>query len=174
MPHTFRPYGHNCGSYCCYKNKVQRESHSQQQSRLPFVSSVLCQSGWVGKPPKPHTAGPCASGNRVEIPRAWGVAWIIRVDRHLHLPLQLLAPRSPEGQGPRFWSEPQSRDAHDAQGAFSVVSTLKSLTGSLPTYKLISYFPYFFLFVCVCVCGLFTEHVGSWFPNRELNLGPLQ
>lgn len=78
------------------------ESHTASNS-LDFPLSPLFSvnlAGWENLPP--HRAGPCTSGNRVEIPRAWGVAWIIRVDRHLHLPLQLLAPRSPEGQGPRF------------------------------------------------------------------------
>ena len=57
-----------------------------------------------------------------------GVAWIIRVGRHTHLPFQLLAQGLQRTRGSSSDLNLRAEMLKLAQGAFSVVSTLKSLT----------------------------------------------
>lgn len=65
-----------------------------------------------------------------------GVAWTIRVGRHTHLPFQLLAQGLQRTRGSSSDLNLRAEMLKLAQGAFSVVSILKSL--NLPTYKPIS------------------------------------
>lgn len=87
------PHKHYCGSYFCYhyKNKARRESHSQQRFQLP-LSPILSISvaGWENLSHLTQLV-PAPLGMELKSQGERGVAWIIRVGRHTHLPFQLLA-----------------------------------------------------------------------------------
>ena len=37
MPHAFCPYKHNCGSYCCYKEKAMGPHSSTLVWKIPWM-----------------------------------------------------------------------------------------------------------------------------------------